>query len=258
MKWRYKVIHFFWPFLESPRPCEIESSRARLEQQKDSIRNFSPERECDKALEEALRISDAEEKRRNGSDQKASTYLVVVSTLVPLLVTLAATVWESKVGSAPMYFNMCALALSVLYVSYAGVWAFRVLEVSVSHRIGVSDILGSWSENEPTIEITKKTLLCTVQNQDGINRKITSIKMAHAFLLRALLAFSIILLVNIVFYFASTMLSSYEGKLRHWACKLLITIDIHPDSCREIDLLGNPSLASFSAKEEQIDALSTS
>lgn len=162
------------------------------------------------ALNEARRIADIEEDRRRGSDQKASTYLAVVATLVPLLVTLATAVWDKKVGSAPTWLNVMILTASVAYVSAAGVWAFRVLQVSIAHRIGISEVVKAWSGNEPVEGIVRETLLCARLNQNGINRKVTAIKFAHAFLLRAFLTFSILLALNIAFFFAD-FLSLFAG-----------------------------------------------
>jgi len=175
-------------------------------------------KESGAALDEVRRIADIEEDRRRGSDQKASTYLAVVATLVPLLVTLTTAVWDKQVGSAPTWLNVTTLTASIIYVSAAGVWAFRVLQVSVANRIGVRDVERAWSGGNPVQSITRQTLLCTLMNQSGINKKVTAIKFAHAFLLRAFLTFSILLMLNIAYFFADILSSLPCDISLSWLC----------------------------------------
>lgn len=218
MKWLKSLVHFFWPFLEKMPPQQEEEEIQKLAYDKDLIQALDLSKESGTALDEVRRIADIEEDRRRGSDQKASTYLAVVATLVPLLVTLATAVWDKKVGSAPMWLNVLTLTASVIYVSAAGVWAFRVLQVSVSYRIGVRDVAEAWSGSHPVQRITRTTLLCVRLNQNGINEKVTAIKFAHAFLLRAFLTFSILLLLNITFFCADIFSSHLCEKNFNWLC----------------------------------------
>jgi hypothetical protein len=218
MNWFKSTVHFFWPFLEKMSSDQETEESRKLTADKYLIQTFDLSKERETALDEARRIADMEEDRRRGSDQKASTYLAVVATLVPLLVTLATAVWDKKVGSAPIWLNVLTLTASVIYVSAAGVWAFRVLQVSVSYRIGVRDVADAWSGNQPVQNITRTTLRCARLNQNGINKKVTAIKFAHEFLLRAFLTFSILLMLNIAFFFADVLSPLACDKSLNWLC----------------------------------------
>jgi hypothetical protein len=52
-------------------------------------------------------------------------------------------------------------------------------------------------------------LLHTRRNPDGVNWKVTCIKMAHEYLLRAFLTFSLLLLVNIGWYLAGPLIQNW-------------------------------------------------
>jgi hypothetical protein len=160
------------------------------------------------ALDEARRLADAEDERRRGADQNASTYLAVVAALVPLILAVATAIWDGKAGTAPTSVNMLFLALAVIYVAAAGFWAFRVLEVSVANRVGASDLVTAWRRPRPLAALIRDILWAARLNQGKVNQKVSGIKMAHAFLLRAFLTFSALLLFNIAWFLAQQALSS--------------------------------------------------
>lgn len=137
-RWK-RIREFFWPILEPKNEAFKASEKQRLTNDKTAITKLALSKSAGVALEEARRFADAEEDRRRVADQKATTYLAVVAALVPLVVTLATAVWDKKAGSAPTWVNMLMLGIAVAYASKAGLHAFRVLEVSASHRIGISD-----------------------------------------------------------------------------------------------------------------------
>jgi hypothetical protein len=159
-------------------------------------------------LEEARRLADSEAERRRGTDQKAATYLPLVAALIPLVLTLVSASWEKKAGSAPIWLNMVLLGLAVAYTANAGHWAFRELEVSVSHEPGLSDFEKAWAVPHPSQRLARRLLLHTRRNRNGVNWKVTCIKMAHEYLLRAFLTFSLLLLVNIGWYLAGPLVQA--------------------------------------------------
>lgn len=206
VKWLFATGQFFWPWLEDLTPAQkkkLEDDLTRDEARIDAL-DFGKDPEA--ALEEARRLADSETERRRGTDQKAATYLPLVAALIPLVLTLVSALWEKKAGSAPIWLNMVLLGLAVAYTASAGHWAFRELKVSVSHEPGLSDFEKAWAVPHPRQTLARRLLLHTRRNSKGVNWKVTCIKMAHEYLLRAFLTFSLLLLVNIGWYLAGLLM----------------------------------------------------
>lgn len=200
MKAFVALVHFFWPWLERLSSDDLRRREERGKSDEKRIAALNLKRDTEIALEEIRRIADSEAERRRGTDQKAATYLPLVAALIPLILTVVSALWDKKAGSAPIWINMLLLALAVSYTAAAGLWSFRVLEVSMSHEPGLGDFEFSWKRQQPAQTLARRLLLHTRRNQDGINWKVSCIKMAHAFLVRAFLTFSVLLILNIGWY----------------------------------------------------------
>jgi hypothetical protein len=207
-KWLFAAGQFFWPWLEDLTPGQKKKLEDDLTRDEARIEALDFGKEPDAALEEARRLADSETERRRGTDQKAAIYLPLVAALIPLVLTLVSALWEKKAGGAPNWLNMVLLGLAVAYTASAGHWAFRELKVSVSHEPGLSDFEKSWAVPHPSQTLTRRLLLHTRRNSKGVNWKVTCIKMAHEYLLRAFLTFSLLLLVNIGWYLAGPLVRS--------------------------------------------------
>lgn len=215
-KWFCDFRELIFPMLNPLTPQQELERDQRLNADRLSIKQLDFSADAPTALEEARRVSDAEAERRTSADQKATTYLAVVAALVPLILTVATAIWDKKAGNAPTWMNMGLLAVAVVYVSWAGIWAFRVLEVSASNRLGTSDFKSAYSKRVPAAQIARTLLMCARLNHEPVNRKINGIKMAHAFLLRAFLAFALILLFNILWFFGDEMAKEVRGPGDPW------------------------------------------
>lgn len=136
--------------------------------------------------------------------------------MIPLVLTVVGALWEKKAGGAPTWANMILLGLAVAYTAAAGWWAFRVLKVATSHEPGLGDFEASLEDQSPTATLAGRLLLHTRRNQDGIDWKVSCIKMAHEFLLRAFLAFSSLLMLNIGWLLAGAIAvrGSTDSQLR--------------------------------------------
>jgi hypothetical protein len=196
---------FFWPWLEQLSDEQVEKQREARDADRARIERLDLRRDGTVALEEARRMADSEGERRRVTDQKAATYLPLVAALIPLILTVVSILWGAATGSAPAWINMLLLGLAVAYTAAAGLWAFRVLEVSVSHEAGIKDFEKAWKKARPAEEFTRRILDYTRLNQDHINWKVSCIKMAHAFLMRAFITFSLLLILNIVWYLATLL-----------------------------------------------------
>lgn len=202
--WRrvVSVAQFFWPWLEKRTPEQEQDLRVSLKRDEARIAALDLSKMGEVALEEARRLADSESERRRGTDQKAATYLPLVAALIPLVLTVVSALWEKKAGGAPVWLNMLLLALAVSYTASAGSWAFKELRVSVSHEPGLADFERAWAGPHPNRALTRRLLLHTRRNREGVNWKVTCIIMAHEYLLRAFLTFSVLLLLNIGWYLA--------------------------------------------------------
>lgn len=208
-KWLFAIGQLFWPWLEDLTPAQKKKLEDDLTRDEARIEALDFGKEPEAALEEARRLADSEAERRRGTDQKAATYLPLVAALIPLVLTLVSALWENKAGSAPIWLNMLLLGLAVAYTASAGHWAFRELKVSVSHELGISDFEKAWGVPHPSQTLARRLLLHTRRNSKGVNWKVTCIKMAHEYLLRAFLTFSLLLLVNIGWYLAGPLVQAW-------------------------------------------------
>lgn len=210
-KWLFETAQFLWPWLEQRTPQEAQEIRDSLASDEATIDAMDFTKDTEAALDEARRQADSETERRRGTDQKAATYLPLVAALIPLVLTLVGALWEKKAGGAPIWLNMLLLGLAVAYSAAAGLWAFKVLQVAASHEPGIVDFEKAWAAPHPSQTLARRLLLHTRRNREGINAKVSCIKMAHVYLVRAFLTFSLLLLVNIVWYFASLLLHAWDS-----------------------------------------------
>lgn len=208
-KWGFTIGQLVWPWLEKLTPEQKKALKDSLIRDEARIDALDFRKDGDAALEEARRLADSEAERRRGTDQKAATYLPLVAALIPLVLTLVSALWEKKAGSAPIWLNMLLLGLAVAYIASAGHWAFRELKVGVSHEPGLADFEKAWRVPRPSQTLARRLLLHTRRNRDGVNWKVTCIKMAHEYLLRAFLTFSLLLLVNIGWYLAGPLIQTW-------------------------------------------------
>jgi hypothetical protein len=193
-----RFIEFFWPRLTPFTATQRTAMTARDQQNDTCIRSLKPKKQATVALDEARRLSDAENERRRSADQKATTYLAFVAAILPLILTVTTAFWDKKAGDVPLWLNISLLIIAILYTLRAGKWAFEVLKVKASHRLGFSDFDKAWKQVEPTIHLTQSILQTIRLNETGTNEKVSGIKMAHAFLFRAFVAFFFLLVVNIL------------------------------------------------------------
>lgn len=192
MNWRTIVSQageFVWPTLEGGDAPE-DQLIAEVE-----ARSFSENEEL--ALEEALRLSDREDERRKTAEAKAANFLLVAAALVPILTYLETSIWDGRLGTAPKWLTLLILAAAVSYLTNAVIWALRAVQVGAFHVIGSSDLAELWKVSRRVkARLAKKVLIATHLNQNTINDKVSSLKMAHVFMVRAIVSFCILLIVQ--------------------------------------------------------------
>jgi len=205
-----------WPTLEDWRPAELSEIRNGNHDEMEDIRSADWSNESALALEEARRIAKEEEDRSKTAESKASNLLLVAAALVPLLTSLETAVWDAKMGTAPKWISLPVLAVAVVYLCWAALWSLRVIAASNYVRVYHADLVHIWKDRQ---EIKKKlateTMLATRLNQDTINKKVSALRMAHAFLFRAILAFCLLLLVQASFELWAVLFPHFTGPIPH-------------------------------------------
>lgn len=195
-----KLREFFWPILSSPCKCELDEISKSIDNDIKSIQDTDWGAEQELALEEARRLYSEEDERRKTAESKASNLLLVAVALIPLLTYLETMIWDGSHGSAPLWLTLPMLALAVAYLGNAGLWAFRTLTVGAYHRVYPADLINIWGgDKNIKLKLIIELMEAVRRNQEPINEKVSATKMTHAFLLRAVLAFSILLIIRIGF-----------------------------------------------------------
>ena len=199
-------LEWLWPTLAKD-DTEAGQRAARRRLDLDAIQQRSWANDTDSALEEARRLTDAEAERRKTADGKAATYLTVVSALVPILSSAAPSLWDAKQSVAQSWVTVVPMAAAITYLVFAGVWAFRTLRVAGSARVDTADLVEIWDDPSPKARLVVELLQAVRHNHDGVNEKVTKIKMTDAFLLRAFIAFAAVLLVQVTWKPAASLVN---------------------------------------------------
>lgn len=205
-----------WPSLEEWRPAELSDIRYTNIEEVEDIRSTIWCVESELALEEARRIANDEEDRRKTAESKASNLLMVAAALVPIFTSLETAIWEAKMGTAPKWISLPLLAVAILYLCWAALWSLRSMATSQYHRVYHADLIKIWEVGQDIkTRLVKEILLATRRNQDEINNKVSCLKMGHAFLFRAIIAFCFLLLVQAGFELCSTLTPHVIGRPSH-------------------------------------------
>lgn len=194
-----KIRDFFWPVLERQTTCEVMESRRSESDDINSIQNTGWAAASKLALEEARRLASEEDERRKTAESKASNLLVVAAALIPLLTYLETAILDGKL-TAPTWMTLPLLAFAIACLCNACWWAFKTVGVGTYHRVYPIDLVKIWRAGKPIEKkLVVETFVAIRRNQETVNLKVSASEMTHKFLLRAVMAFSSLLLVRISF-----------------------------------------------------------
>jgi hypothetical protein len=185
-----------WPILEPLTDVEQGQDAERLKQDIATIEASQALDEQDALLEEARRLFDADDDRRKTAETKATTYLAVIGVLAPILASITPTLFSPKSGVVRPILALVIFIAAGAYLFCSGLWALRALAVSASTRVDARPLTEIWDGDAPKRELAKTLLACVRRNRDGINLKVTNIKMAHAFAIRAFGAFLLAIILR--------------------------------------------------------------
>lgn len=213
-----KAINFFWPRLEpititeQEEQCELKSNDIDLIKKTD----WSKEKEL--ALSEAQRIASEEESRIRTVESKATNLLLFVAALIPLLIYLGTTLLGVDLKGTSTWVTILILATAVIYLVKASLWSFKTINVGNYHRVYSGDLVKIWGNATQYEGLIIEVLSATRLNQETINSKVTAFKMTHAFLLRAIVSLSLLLLVQVFLKVWSVWKQPLFETLHGWFC----------------------------------------
>ncbi|MER9338949.1 hypothetical protein NKJ06_34490 [Mesorhizobium sp. M0293] len=213
-----KVIDFFWPTSERPTPEERRQATQKIEEQIAHIDQMDWGGDTDTALEEARRLVDSDEARRRTAEARATTFLLLIGALTPVVTFLGGFSWMTGDDSTLRLVAFVLLSIGICYLFSAGRWSLKTIQVGVFYDVHVSDIVKIWENKEVKQNLLRHILQSVVRNRDANNFKITCIKIAHMFVLRAILIFSAFLLLPMAWDLVSKIAASFTGYLRPMVC----------------------------------------
>jgi hypothetical protein len=191
---------FIFPTITPLSSAQKASAVAALETDKDLIEKAEWSTDANAAMEQAVRLADAEVDRRKTAESKASTYLAVLAALVPVVLSIEAAGWEKKVGPAPEWLRLSILGIAIIYTAAAGWNAVRTLQVTGFHALSAREMAQAWSQPKPVPKIVSAILKHTRDSQNAVNQKVTFVKLTHMHLMRAFGCFIALLLLDPIAY----------------------------------------------------------
>ncbi|MGM7756766.1 hypothetical protein [Yersinia enterocolitica] len=194
-----EVRDFFWPVLEKLTDEEIRKDQKNLDTDISNIKNANWNENCELAFDEAKKLNELENQRRGSADSKAAIYLTAITALTPVLVSLIpGVISNDKNCIIVVISSFIIFVYALINLLRAALWAFDTLKVSASNRVDINDLVNLWGlgSDKHKEKLTIENLCSVRKNRDGVNRKVTCIKMTHELLLRTFFAFVLLLFVQ--------------------------------------------------------------
>lgn len=189
----------FWPTLDGGWHTATKDDSATTKDVKEIMRTSWSDH-LEQALRQAEQIADSEQERRKTAEAKASTSLLAVAALIPILTYVESLMWHEHSASALKGLVVPILVLGVAYLIAAGLWALRTVEVRNYAVISGKDIVRIWNSKEDKLaELVKEILVSTRYNQEVVNSKISAFTMASQFLYRAIFCFGVLMIIQACF-----------------------------------------------------------
>lgn len=208
-----RITRWVWPSLIEMTPRQKSANDEWMSELAASVRNGDWSTDSDVALEESRRLFDAEVDRRKGADAKAGVYLAAITALIPVLVSLLPTLWSDKASKVLGLILLVVFAWAVAYLLRAGGWAFKTLKVVGFSQLGPGEIASSWKKPDPKEHLAKELSRAVLVNYPLVNKKISGIKMTHEYLMRALLSFSLLMVVQAAWPFGAWLVEIMQKQL---------------------------------------------
>lgn len=191
-----KIAEFIWPCLEPESEQEKQKDNEKLQSSIEEIESANWN-DASPMLDEARILFDREYQRSKSAETKATVYLGVLAAVIPLAATILGQLTEF-VDKSPTCISILLyilIILGTLYLISTGFWAFKVIKVQGYYRVDVPDFIKLQSLDDIQSALCKEILVGVRRNWKRTNDKTTYLKMAHEFILRAFIVFSLVILV---------------------------------------------------------------
>lgn len=194
------MINILWPTYSKPEP-KAEKELLKLEEREiHEIKERDWEIESELAVDEARRLVSEEDQRRKSAEAKASNLLMVTIALIPLITYFETEIWINKSELVTLGLMLPIFVLAISYLAKAAWWAFKTIDTGNYHKVYPVDLSKIW-KNKKNIkgQFITEMLVSVRRNQEIVNWKVSASTMTHAFLLRAIIGFSLLLLLRVSF-----------------------------------------------------------
>lgn len=168
-------------------------------------------------LDAARRITDEEDRRKTGAENRATTFIAAVAALIPLMTWAISNAAPSSTCTpgwgCVAWTGMFGLA--VVYFITAAYWALKTLAVANYHVIGVEDVVQAKEQRKSIRKaLVQQTLLQARRNRDTINQKLTFITVAQRRFFNGLVVLGLLLMLDPASRFG--LLEATRDQLAAW------------------------------------------
>lgn len=177
--------------------------------------NFAGEAEL--ALSMAKDTFEAETRRKQTTETKASIFLAFLAASLPVIGTLAA-----EPNSVLTWASAIVLLVGLIYMVAAAFNAFSSLKAASYSSLGAREIETAVKESDPSRALAQAYFSAVSHNYVANNEKITRVSLAQAHILRAFIMLVLVVMLNL-----SDKIVFSVGELRTSA---LATINV--DDCK--------------------------
>ncbi len=134
------------------------------------------------------------------ADSKATTYLLAIAALAPILTYFEGAIWGGKLSLVPPWLALPILALAIVYGIGAVAWVLQTIKLVSYSRLGAIELVNLSRKRKCHAEgLIRCYLENARRNSDTNNDRLTKLRMAHAFLVRTFLVFLIFIFLEAIF-----------------------------------------------------------
>jgi hypothetical protein len=196
-----KLLQAIWPRPEFLAAADIAALLQEGKALDDRIKDLKGlgDAETLPYLDAAKRITEEEDRRKIGAENRATTFIAAVAALIPLMTWAISTATPSST-CAPgwgCFVWTGVFGLAVVFFVTAAYWALKTLAVANYHVIGVEDLVQAKEKRQNIHKVlVQQTLLQARRNRDTINLKLSFIKVAQRRFFNGLVVLGFLLVLD--------------------------------------------------------------
>lgn len=196
-----KLLQAIWPRPEPQTTADIAALLLEGKALDDRIKGLKGlgATETLPYLDAAKRITEEEDRRKIGAENRATTFIAAVAALIPLMTWAISTATPSST-CAPGWGCFAwtgVFGLAVVFFITAAYWSLKTLAVANYHVIGVEDLVQTKERGHDIHKVLiQQTLLQARRNRDTINLKLSFIKVAQRRFFNGLVVLGFLLVLD--------------------------------------------------------------